>query len=58
MGPCLLTPEELPDPYDLPIRARVNGQERSRASTDEAYWRIEQLIEHISRDEMLYPGDF
>jgi 2-keto-4-pentenoate hydratase/2-oxohepta-3-ene-1,7-dioic acid hydratase in catechol pathway len=58
VGPCLVTPEELPDPYDLVMRARVNGQERSRGNTGEAYWRFEQLMEHISRDETLYPGDF
>jgi 2-keto-4-pentenoate hydratase/2-oxohepta-3-ene-1,7-dioic acid hydratase in catechol pathway len=58
MGPCLATPEELPDPYDLVMTARVNGEEWSRGNTGEAYWRFEQLIEHISRDETLYPGDF
>jgi 2-keto-4-pentenoate hydratase/2-oxohepta-3-ene-1,7-dioic acid hydratase in catechol pathway len=58
MGPCLVTPDELADPYDLTMTARVNGEEWSRARTGEAYWRFEQLIEHISRDETLYPGDF
>jgi len=58
MGPCLTTPEQLSDPYDLLMTARVNGEERSRGNTGEAYWRFEQLIEHISRDETLYPGDF
>jgi 2-keto-4-pentenoate hydratase/2-oxohepta-3-ene-1,7-dioic acid hydratase in catechol pathway len=58
MGPCLVTPDELPDPYDLTMLARVNGEEWSRGNTGEAYWRFEQLIEHISRDETLYPGDF
>ena len=58
MGPCLATPEELSDPYDLLMTARVNGEECSRGNTGEAYWRFEQLIRHISRDETLYPGDF
>jgi 2-keto-4-pentenoate hydratase/2-oxohepta-3-ene-1,7-dioic acid hydratase in catechol pathway len=58
MGPCLATPEELPDPYNLLMTARVNGEEWSRAKTGEAYWRFDALIEHISRDETLYPGDF
>jgi len=58
MGPYLVTPEQLVDPYDLAMTARVNGQEWSRGNTGEAYWRFEQLIEHISRDETLYPGDF
>ena len=58
MGPCLATPEALPDPYNLVMTARVNGEEWSRGNTGEAYWRFEALIEHISRDETLYPGDF
>ena len=58
MGPCLATPDELPDPYNLTMTARINGEEWSRGNTGEAYWRFEQLIEHISRDETIYPGDF
>jgi 2-keto-4-pentenoate hydratase/2-oxohepta-3-ene-1,7-dioic acid hydratase in catechol pathway len=58
MGPCLVTPDELSDPYDLTMTARVNGEEWSRANTGEAYWRFEALIAYISRDETLYPGDF
>ena len=58
IGPCLVTPDELPDPYALEMAARVNGAEWSRASTGEAHWRFEQLIAHISRSETLRPGDF
>jgi 2-keto-4-pentenoate hydratase/2-oxohepta-3-ene-1,7-dioic acid hydratase in catechol pathway len=58
MGPCLVTPDELSDPYDLTMTARVNGEEWSRGNTGEAYWRFEQLIAYISQDETLYPGDF
>lgn len=57
MGPCLVTPDELADPYDLTMLARVNGAEWSRGNTGEAYWRFEQLIAYISRSETLYPGD-
>jgi 2-keto-4-pentenoate hydratase/2-oxohepta-3-ene-1,7-dioic acid hydratase in catechol pathway len=58
MGPWLVTPDELPDPYDLEMVARVNGAEWSRASTGEAHWRFDRLIEHVSRSETLRPGDF
>lgn len=57
MGPCLVTPEQLSDPYDLVMTARVNGEAWSRGNTGEACWRFERLIAHISRDETLYPGD-
>ena len=58
MGPCLITPDEIEDPYDLTMTARVNGVEWSRGNTGEAYWSFEQLIAYISQDETLYPGDF
>jgi len=41
MGPCLVTPEQLSDPYDLLMTARVNGEDWSRGTTGEAYWRFE-----------------
>jgi 2-keto-4-pentenoate hydratase/2-oxohepta-3-ene-1,7-dioic acid hydratase in catechol pathway len=58
IGPWLVTPDELPDPYNLTMRARVNGAEWSRGSTATMHWRFEDLIAHISASETLYPGDF
>jgi len=58
MGPCLVTPDEIPDPYSLTMLARVNGQEWSRGSTSEMYWTFEDIIAYISKDETLYPGEF
>jgi 2-keto-4-pentenoate hydratase/2-oxohepta-3-ene-1,7-dioic acid hydratase in catechol pathway len=58
IGPWLVTPDELPDPYNLTMVARVNGAEWSRGSTSTMHWRWEDLIAHISASETLYPGDF
>ncbi len=58
MGPWLVTPEEIPDPYRLTMRARVNGQEWSRGTSADMYWSFEDLVEYISRSETLYPGEF
>jgi 2-keto-4-pentenoate hydratase/2-oxohepta-3-ene-1,7-dioic acid hydratase in catechol pathway len=58
IGPWLVTPEELQDPYNLTMLARVNGAEWSRGSTSTMHWRWEDLIAHISAAETLYPGDF
>jgi 2-keto-4-pentenoate hydratase/2-oxohepta-3-ene-1,7-dioic acid hydratase in catechol pathway len=58
IGPWLVTPDELPDPYALTMVARVNGAEWSRGSTAAMHWRFEDLIAHISAAETLYPGDF
>jgi 2-keto-4-pentenoate hydratase/2-oxohepta-3-ene-1,7-dioic acid hydratase in catechol pathway len=58
IGPWLVTPDELSDPYNLTMVARVNGAEWSRGSTSTMHWRWEDLIAHISASETLYPGDF
>lgn len=58
MGPCLVTADELPDPYNLTMIARVNGQEWGRGTTQSMHWRFEDVIAHVSRSETLYPGEF
>ena len=58
MGPCLVTPDEITDPYDLVMTARVNGEEWSRGTTADMYWSFEDLVEYVSRSETLYPGEF
>ena len=58
IGPWMVTPDELPDPYALTMTARVNGAEWSRGSTRDMYWSFEEIIAHISRAETLFPGDF
>jgi 2-keto-4-pentenoate hydratase/2-oxohepta-3-ene-1,7-dioic acid hydratase in catechol pathway len=58
MGPCLVTADELGDPYDLNMVARVNGEEWGRGNTRDMRWQFEDVIAHISRSETLYPGEF
>jgi 2-keto-4-pentenoate hydratase/2-oxohepta-3-ene-1,7-dioic acid hydratase in catechol pathway len=58
MGPCLVTADELGDPYDLNMVARVNGEEWGRGNTRDMRWSFEDVIAHISRSETLYPGEF
>lgn len=58
IGPWLVTPEEISDPYNLTMIARVNGEEWTRASTADLRYTYGRMITHISRDETLYPGDF
>ena len=57
MGPCLVTADEIPDPYDLTMIARVNGEEWGRGSSRDMRWTFPDLIEHISRSETLHPGE-
>jgi len=58
MGPCLVTPDEIPDPYNLTMTAHVNGQEWSRGTTADMHWTFEKMIAYISRSETLHPGEF
>ena len=56
MGPCLTTKDEIEDPHNLRMIARVNGEVWSEAKTNDMYWKIPQLIAHLSKDQTLYPG--
>ena len=58
IGPVLVTPEEIPDPYNLEMRARVNGEEVSYGHTRGMRWKFEDLIAYVSQDETLHPGEF
>jgi 2-keto-4-pentenoate hydratase/2-oxohepta-3-ene-1,7-dioic acid hydratase in catechol pathway len=55
LGPWLVTADEVGDPYQLAMRALVNGQEWTSGSTGDMHWRFEQMIAHASRGETLQP---
>jgi 2-keto-4-pentenoate hydratase/2-oxohepta-3-ene-1,7-dioic acid hydratase in catechol pathway len=57
LGPWLVTADEIPNPYDLDMVARVNGEEWSRGNSGTLYHRIEDMIAHLSADETIYPGE-
>lgn len=56
-GPCLVTQDEISDPHTLDIELRVNGAIRQRSNTDDLIFKIPQLVEFISQDLTLMPGD-
>lgn len=58
IGPYLVTPDEVPDPYNLTMIARVNGEEWSRGTSADMHWTFEDIIAYISQSETLYPGEF
>jgi 2-keto-4-pentenoate hydratase/2-oxohepta-3-ene-1,7-dioic acid hydratase in catechol pathway len=58
MGPCLVTADEIKDPYDLVMTARVNGIEYSRGNSGEMHHNFEDIIEYISRSTSIYVGEF
>ena len=57
LGPYLVTPDEIGDPYNLRMTARINGDLWSDGNSGSIYWKFEQMIEFLSKDDTIYPGD-
>jgi len=57
VGPCIVTADEIPDPYALDMIVRVNGEERGRGNSREMHWKYEDCIAFVSRDETIHPGE-
>ena len=57
LGPCLVTADEIADPYDLAMVARVNGEEWSRGGTGQMDHRFEDVLAHVSRNQTVHPGE-
>ncbi|MGY4501705.1 2-keto-4-pentenoate hydratase/2-oxohepta-3-ene-1,7-dioic acid hydratase in catechol pathway [Bradyrhizobium sp. GM24.11] len=58
MGPWIVTPDEIGDPYRLKMTARVNGATRSTGVSDGMLFSFEEIIAHVTQDETLMPGEF
>lgn len=56
-GPWLVTTDEIADPHSLDIELTVNGEVRQHSNTSDLIFKIPQLIEFISQDLTLKPGD-
>ena len=56
-GPYLVTRDEVPEPHDLAIQARVSGTVLQNSNTAKMIFHIPQLIEYISASITLEPGD-
>jgi 2-keto-4-pentenoate hydratase/2-oxohepta-3-ene-1,7-dioic acid hydratase in catechol pathway len=56
-GPWIVTADEIGDPYDLTMTARINGEEWSRGTSGSMHHRFEDVIAFVSQSETLYPGE-
>ena len=56
-GPVLVTREEIGDPYNLRMTARVNGETWSEGNSSTIYHKFERMIEFLTEDDTIYPGD-
>jgi 2-keto-4-pentenoate hydratase/2-oxohepta-3-ene-1,7-dioic acid hydratase in catechol pathway len=57
LGPCIITMDEIRDPYDLWMTCTVNGEQRMRFNTRDQIWKLPEIIEHFSRYIPFEPGD-
>ncbi|MFA7344983.1 MAG: fumarylacetoacetate hydrolase family protein [Terrimicrobiaceae bacterium] len=56
LGPCLVTPDEIPDPNSLAIRTTLNGTTMQEENTADMIFDVASLIEFFSGSTTLLPG--
>ncbi|MFW6169027.1 MAG: fumarylacetoacetate hydrolase family protein, partial [Planctomycetota bacterium] len=56
LGPCLVTPDEIPNPNSLAIKAVLNGQTMQECNTSDMIFDVPELIEFLSGSTTLQPG--
>lgn len=58
IGPFIVTKDEIPDPQNVDLELRVNGEAKIKGNTRDMRVKVSRLIEFISADMTFYPGDF
>lgn len=58
IGPWIVTTDEIADPYSLTMRSSVNGETWCTGTSSHMLHSFEDMIEYVSRDEPLHPGEF
>jgi len=56
-GPWLTTVDEIPDPCNLQLVTRVNGEIRQNSSTKNLVLKVDRIIHRLSKVMTLEPGD-
>ena len=56
-GPWIVTADEIPDPYSVPMEARINGELVSKSSTTGMLHSFEDMIAYVSECETIMPGE-
>jgi len=57
IGPYVIPFDALPDPHNLDITLKVNGEIRQKANTAELIFKIPQIISYLSKHMTLHAGD-
>jgi 2-keto-4-pentenoate hydratase/2-oxohepta-3-ene-1,7-dioic acid hydratase in catechol pathway len=56
LGPCLVTPDEIPNPNALRLRTLLNGEVMQDSNTNDMIFDVPALIEFLSGSTTLLPG--
>jgi len=56
LGPCLVTPDEIPNPNTLAIRTILNGDTVQDCNTSDMIFDVASIIEFLSGSTTLLPG--
>ncbi|WP_307247916.1 fumarylacetoacetate hydrolase family protein [Catenuloplanes indicus] len=57
LGPWLVTADDVPDPQNLGLRLRVNGEARQTGSTKDMIFGVYEIVRYLSQFMTLHPGD-
>ena len=57
VGPMLVAASAVPDPHNLGIRLRLNGETMQNSNTNQLIFRLDEVIAYMSQIFTLEPGD-
>ena len=56
-GPALVTRDEVPDPCNLAVRFRLNGETMQNSNTNQFIFPVDEIVAYVSQVCTLEPGD-
>ncbi len=56
LGPCIVTPDELPDPHGLRISTVIGGEVLQDSNTSDLIFKVPEIIAFLSGSTTLLPG--
>ena len=56
-GPIIVTRDEIPDPQNIDVRLRLNGEIRQKSNTRNMIFSVAYLVSYLSQYMTLIPGD-
>ncbi len=58
MGPWIATMDEIPDPANLEMKIRLNGEQIGSGNSGDAHFSIAEMVAFASQETTIYPGEF